>query len=487
MPHSVGVNEHLLSVRHLNCVEGEAPMRSRLVRWSVLSVSMALALSACAKGTGGGTATQAPSKFNPAATFTGTISAMGFAATDEIGKTRVDLAKKALGGADVKLIEGDLDIQQFLSAVAAGDPPDVVYANRDQIGTFASRGAIVPLTSCIKGEQIDTAMYNKNAIAQVTFGDEIYAIPEFNQVQLTMANATLLKQAGLTINDVNGSNWDAATAATKKLVKEPGGKLKVIGFDSKLPEFLPLWAKANGADLISADGKTAQLNTPQVVKALEFAVGIYDAQGGFPKVKAVRDSADFFGKGNQFATSELGAMPMEQWYLNVLNDVSPKAAMEFDAFRTPQGQPLAYSSGSSWAIPKGSKNPEAACRFAKTMTLVDTWKAAADVRLAARKKDGKPFTGILTANVKADEEIQKMVTPGGEPWDSGVKAMYEANQHTFSLPANPADSEFKTAWQGAVNRVLNGQDKPQAALDKAQQDAQAALDKGWAEWTKRTN
>lgn len=121
------------------------------------------------------------------------------------------------------------------------------------------------------------------------------------------------------------------------------------------------------------------------------------------------------------------------------------------------------------------------------MTLVESWKAAAQARLDKRKAEGKPFTGVLTGNVKADEEIQKMVTSGGEPWDAGVKAVYEANQNTFSLPANPADKEFKDAWQGAVNRVLNGQEEPQAAMDRAQKDAQAALDKAWADWTKRTN
>jgi multiple sugar transport system substrate-binding protein len=462
-------------------------MTSPIVRRPVLAVTLALVLTACAKGTGGGTPTQQPGQYNPSATFTGTITVMGFGATDEIGTTRVERAKAALGGADVKLIEGDLDIQQFLSSVAAGDPPDIVYANRDQIGTFASRGAIVPLTACVQGEKIDTSMYNKNALAQVTFGKEIWAIPEFNQVQITMANADLLRDAGLTIADVNGSNWDKVTEAAKKLVKAPGGKVRVIGYDSKLPEFLPLWAKANGADLLSADGRTARLNSPQVVRALEFAVGIYNVQGGFAKVKAVRDSADFFGKGNQFAKDELGAMPMEQWYVNVLNDVSPKAPLTFDTFRTPQGRPLAYSSGSAWAIPKGSKHAAAACRFARTMTLTDTWKAAAQARLDKRKADGKPFTGVLTGNDRADAEIEKMLTSGGEPWDSGVKAFYEANANTFSLPANPADSEFKTAWQGAVNRVLNGQDQPRQALDRAQREAQAALDKAWAGWTKHTD
>ncbi|WP_043629375.1 ABC transporter substrate-binding protein [Nonomuraea candida] len=463
-------------------------MNNPLVRRSVLAVSLALALTSCAKGTGGGAA-PAPSgeRFDPGASYRGAITVMGFGATDEIGATRVGLAEKSLKGAEVKLVEGDLDIQQFLSSVAAGDPPDVIYANRDQVGTFASRGAIIPLTSCVRGEGVDTSMYDKNALAQVTFGGEVYAIPEFNQVQITMANAGLLKAAGLTIGDVNGSDWDKISAAARKLVKAPGGKLRVVGFDSKLPEFLPLWAKSLGADLLSPDGRTARLNSPEVVEALTFAVSIYDAQGGFAKVKAARDSADFFGKGNQYARNELGAMPMEQWYVNVLNDVSPKAPMAFDTFRTPEGEPLAFASGSAWAIPKGAKNAGAACRFAKTMTLVESWKAAARARIDERAAEGKPFTGILTGNVRADAEIRKMITPGGEPWDSGVKAVYEANDHAFSMPANPADKEFEEAWQGAVNRVLNGQEQPRAALDRAQREAQAALDKAWAAWAKRTN
>src|SRR5699024_11703354 len=58
--------------------------------------------------------------------------------------------------------------------------------------------------------------------------------------------------------------------------RSSGGDLEVIGFDSKLPEFLLLWAKANGADLISDDARTAQLDHPKVVEALDFANEIYE-------------------------------------------------------------------------------------------------------------------------------------------------------------------------------------------------------------------
>jgi multiple sugar transport system substrate-binding protein len=262
------------------------------------------------------------------------------------------------------------------------------------------------------------------------------------------------------------------------------GKISVIGFDSKLPEFLPLWAKSNGAELLSSDGRKAQLNDPKVVEALTWAVSIYDDQGGFAAVKAFRDSADFFGAGNQFASNSLGAMPFEQWYVNVLNDVSPTAPLAFDTVHGKDAQPLAYASGSAWAIPKGSANPAAACRFAKTMTQVDTWMKAAEARVTKRTAASKSFTGLLTGNKTADDKIKQtyVKSTGDAKWDAGVEAFYAANDHTFTLPANPADTEFKTAWQDAVNRVLNAQQQPQAALDQAQQEAQTALDKAWSTW-----
>lgn len=437
-----------------------------------------LGTTGCAVGTGGAGDTNAD--YSTDTKLSGDLSVMGFSGVDEVATSRLDYAKQQLGDVKVKLAEGDLDLQQFLSAVATGTPPDIVYANRDQIGSLAARGAIVPLDRCIDGEAIPTGDFVPAALEQVTLDGTVFGIPEFNTIQLTMANSDLLSAAGLTIDDVNGSDWDAVTAANKALAKSSGGGIQVIGYDSKMPEFLPLWAKANGADLISKDGRTAQLDNAAVVEALTWAASIYEDQGGFSAVKAYRDSADFFGEGNQFASGTLGAMPMEQWYVNVLNDVSPDAPMAFDTVRDRSGKTLAYAAGSAWAIPSGSGNPEAACRFARAMTSIDAWQAAAEARIKARDDEGKPFTGILTGNAKADAMIRDMTTSGGEPWDTAVAKMYEANDSTFSLPANPADAEFKSALFDAVNSVLNGKASPEDALATAQKSAQSALDKAWA-------
>ena len=451
----------------------------RIFAGTLAGVACVALVTGCAVGTGG--ADDSDAEYDADADLSGAMTVTGFGTPDELGTTRMELAEEALGDVEVNMVEGGFDVQQFLSAVASGEPPELIYAPRDQIGSLAARGAIIPLDRCIEGEGIDTSAFVQPALDQVTLDGKVYGIPEFNTVQLTMANADLLSQAGLSIEDVNGSSWEAISAATEALMKEEGGKVSVIGFDSKLPEFLPLWAKANGVDLISEDGRTAQLDDPAVLEALTWAVSIYDAQGGFAAVKAYRDAADFFGEGNQFATNTLGAMPFEQWYVNVLSDVSPDAPMAFDTVKDRQGATLAYSTGSAWALPAGSGNPEAACRWARAMTTVEAWEAAANARLELRNEEGKPFTGVLTGNAEADKIIQGMVTSGGEPWDTAVAKMYEANDQTFALPANPADAEFKTALQDAVNSVLNGQAEPEEALNEAQTAAQSALDEAWAD------
>ena len=453
----------------------------RALAATALTGAVGLLLGGCAVGTGG-QAGETDAEYDPDAELSGTLTVMGFSAdVDEVASTRVEMTESELGDVEVKLVEGDLDIQQFLSSVASGEPPSLLYADRDQIGSLAARGAIIPLEDCIDGEGIETGDYVESALAQVTLDGTVYGIPEFNSVQLTMANQQLLDAANLTIDDVNGSDRETMSAAAEALVQRSGDNVTVIGVDSKLPEFLPLWVGAAGGSVMSEDGRTAQLDSEEAVQALEWAAGIYEAQGGFPAIKATRDSADFFGAGNQFATNTLGAMPMEQWYLNVLNEVSPDAPLAFDTVRTTDGEPTAYATGSAWAIPAGSDNPEAACRWARVMTSVDAWRAAADARLALREESGLPFTGILTGNTVADGEIEGMTTADEEPWSSGVAAMYEANDNTFSLPANPADAEFEDAMFEAVNSVLTSGADPAEALKKAQETAQAALDDGWAE------
>ncbi|SCF41376.1 extracellular solute-binding protein [Micromonospora mirobrigensis] len=446
---------------------------SRTLRVTALAGVLTLAVSGCGGVGGGGDSA------GGGGTGKGALTTMGFGLSDEIATTRVDAFKKADPDVDLKITEGAFDEQQFLSAVASGNPPDLVYMDRKLVGTYAKRGSIQPMTDCVKQQNIDMGQYRPAAKDQVTLDGTVYAIPEFSSVRVVYLNEALLRQARLTADQVDLSNWAALPALNARLAKVTGGRLSRIGIDPKIPEFLPMWAKANGADMISADGTKANLDDPKVVEALTTGVKLISDQGGFGKFKSFRDTFDFFGAKNPLATNQIVAWPMEEWFLNQAAKNSPKAELVVKPFVDRQGKPLTMSSGQAWVITKGAKNPDAACAFVKTMTATDTWFAAAKARAEARKAAGQPFTGVYTGNAEADKKIfDELYQPtGNKRFDDAVATIRSVQEAGFAMPASPAGAEFDKAWYDAVNRVLAGQEQPEAALRRAQQEATAALDK----------
>jgi multiple sugar transport system substrate-binding protein len=416
------------------------------------------------------------------ADISGTINVMGFGLGDEIATERVAHFEELYPDVDVQFTEGGLDAQQFLTAVASGTPPDLINVGRDQLSTYAARGALQPLTDCIASHEIDLEQYRPQALAEVTVGGEVYGIPQFYNNVLVIVNTKALEDAGMTVEDLDFSDWDSISALNDALTVGSGNELTRIGFDPKLPEFFPLWAEANGVALLSEDGRTAQLNDPAVVEALEFAVSLLETPGGYAPFKAFRDTWDFFGGNNQVAADQIGAWPMENWYVNVLANVSPDAPLAFVPFQDREGNPLSFTGGSAWAIPTGAANPEAACEFAKVMTSVDAWVRAAEKRAELRAEAGTLNTGVATGNILADEIIMgEIVGPtGNEAIDSGLTVLNDVSPYAIAVAPNPAGAQFKQAWTDAVNRVINGEMSVQESLDQAQAEAQAVLDEAWA-------
>ena len=412
----------------------------------------------------------------------GDLNVSGFSLPDEIASVRVDTFKKTYPDVNLNLPEGSLDAQQFLTAVASRNVPDVIYLSREDLSTYATRGAIEPLDECIETQGIDTSQYRTLAMNQVTLDGQVYGIPEFYSIIALILSDKAFSDAGLSPKNFTTGNWGELAQVNEQLTRDQNGKLTRIGFDPKLPEFFPLWVKANGSQLLSDDGRTAMLNTPEAVEALTYTLGLHDAAGGRQNFMAFRDTWDFFGADNELVADQLAAFPMEQWYFNVLAEASPDLKITVKAFSDRQGNPLTYASGNTWAIPRGAKNPEAACAFMKTMTAPATWLAAAKARAKARAADNQIFTGVFTGNRVADQEIfSKVYKPSGNgPFDNAVKVTLAVQDKAFATPSNPAGAEFKQAWTDGVNRALNGEQDPQAALDQAQQEAQAALDDAWS-------
>lgn len=441
-------------------------------RWK--RVGLLAAVAAVLAAVGATAATAHPS--SAAGHAANVLNIMGFGTNgDDVAKSRFAIAQQAIAPDTVSAPNGGFNAQQFLAAVASGNAPDLVYMSRDQVGTYAADGALQPLTSCIKSQHINTKMYRPAALSQVTYKGKIYGIPEFFDVRTIIADYSVMQQSGVSLKDLNTAHPATLLAAAKKMYQSSGGKVTRIGFDPKLPEFFPIWAKIYGVDIMSKDGLHPHLNDPRAIKALTFAYSLIQAQGGYNAFLAFRNTWDFFGSDNQVAKNQVGAWPMEDWYVNVLAGSSPQVHTLLVPVRTLKGRVINYTSGSAWAIPKGAKNPTDACKWAKAMTAVSTWVAAAKNRIALRKASGGVFTGLRTGNLLADQAIYKLQPKINSWFDQNVKTLSGVMPYSFSIPASPASAQFTTAWTNAVTRVLQGQQTPAQALNQAQQEAVAAI------------
>ena len=408
-----------------------------------------------------------------------TLNIYGFGPGDDVANFRAELAERALGGAEVVNTRGGFNDQTFLAMLASRNVPDIIYMPRGSVGTYAAKGALVPMTSCLRREGINKAQYRKAALQEITYRGTLYGIPEFTSQITLIVNEDVARKAGVRVADIQTTNWRKLRQATLKMRDVQGGRVTRIGFDPKIPEFFPLWVKSIGGDILSKDGLRARLNSPQAIRALEFTISLIRAQGGWDRFKAFRDTWDFFGRGNQVAKDQIGAWPMESWYYNGLADNSPQVNIQAKFFTNRRGGPITMFSGSSWVIPRGSRDQDLACRWAKTMTSVDTWVATAKNRFNLRRRQGRAFTGLYTANARADVKIfEDVYQPmGNRAFDEAVKLLVHASKYAFALPASPASAEFRQAYIDAINRVLEGRQTPRRALNQAQKEAQSAIDK----------
>jgi multiple sugar transport system substrate-binding protein len=444
-------------------------MTGRWKRLALLSAVLTLAVVAAA-----GTASARTDGVARAAA--GTLNIYGYGPGDDVQENRAAYAKDQLSGTTINRPAGDFNDQAFLTRLASGDVPDLVRMGRNRVAQYAAKGVLQNLDACVAPVK---SQYRQGALRAVTYQGHVYGIPEFtNQITL-IVNQSAFKDAGVPITAAQTKNWTQLLATAKKLTKRnASGDITRIGFDPKIPEFFPLWVKALGKDIISKNGLKAQLNSPQAVKALNYTVGIINAEGGWNKFKAYRDTFDFFGKQNPLVKDQLGFWPMESFIYNVFSNNSPDVDLVAKFFTNQAGGPISMFSGNAWAVPKGSKNAADACAYAKAATSVQAWVTAAKKRFDARKAAGSTFTGLYTANSAADRKVYEDIYQSfGHPqFDNAVKILVNAAKYGFELPPSPGGQQFNQAYIDAINRVLTGTQSVKAALDQAQKEAQKAID-----------
>jgi multiple sugar transport system substrate-binding protein len=440
-----------------------------------VTASVAAALTGCSGGGSDGSGADASFSAKPS----GTLKAWAFNNADDVGKARLAYAEKQLKGVKITLDQTQFDAQKFTTRVASGNVPDVVQMDAAYVDTYAAQGLIQPLDSCYSAHDVTpTERFYPQVVDYIKYKSKVYAVPQFYQPPAIILNERVMKQAGVTDADIDTSNPTRLLAAIEKMTVLKGGNPTRIGFDPVATGQPYLWLLGQGGSVVDAKGKPDLVNDANA-KAIDLLKRIYDAQGGYAKVKSFTDAFDTFGDKNQFVTDKVGAQIDAQWYVNVLTPYVKQVQISGVPFKDPQGKPYTTTGGTAYVIPVGAKNKDAACAWALDLTSLDGWMAAGKARSETlAKTPGSINTGLFTGSPEADTKIRDtfVKSSGNKGFDDTIATYYSVLESGKSYGASPAGQALQTAVTNAITSVLLGQKDAKAALQDAQGTATRAYE-----------
>jgi multiple sugar transport system substrate-binding protein len=402
----------------------------------------------------------------------------GMTTGDEVATSRVTYAADHMKGVTITLNKADFDAQKFAAQLASGQVPDIVQMDRSDVAEYAAKGLIYPLDQCYSVNNVKPdSHYYPAVIDSMKYNGKVYGIPQFWQTSALMLNMRLLDKAGVPASDFNTSDPTKLLAAAKKLtVIGSDGAPTQIGLDPNMPGNASSWFLVFGGKIVDSNGKPT-LNDPNNIKALTFLKSLYKEEGGYDKAKSFTNTFDYFGNDNQFVKDQVAAEFNQQWYPNVLTGNTAGVDISGIALKNPQNQSIGIADGAALVIPKGAKNPSAACKWALEMTSDGAWITATKARLkTVAKTPGAIFTGLFTGSSTADKIINDQYTKpsGNKGFDEVIAAYNDSLKHGVSLGSSSAGLDVNTELQNAIVPALDGTKTVKEALDDAQAAAMLA-------------
>jgi multiple sugar transport system substrate-binding protein len=413
--------------------------------WAVLACFvLAFGVAACGDDDddgGGGDAQQAPA-VDPSKAKGDIAWCIGKDTSGAYGET-IDLFKKANPNVNVKLVElpesADEQRAQLVQRLRAeSDECDVLGMDVIWTAEFAAQDWLKDTSSIIEKHRDE---FIPSTLETAEYEDKHWAVPYHTNAGFLYYRTDEVPQAPDTWEQVYSEAAD-----------NNGLVYQGFRYEGLTVNFLEL-LYSGGGKVLSDDGESVEIDSPEAEKALAFMVDGFE-NGAVPKAVATykeEEARRAFENGN--------ATFMRNWpYAYALGKES-KIADDFDIAPFPKygaGQAASVLGGINLGISAFSKNPEAASAFVQFAIGPDVQKA------------NFPKTPVATAAPYDDPALQKDV-----PFAKDLKAAVEQGQ---SRPASPVYSQVSEAIYTNVHDAIQGKTEPKAALTNMKDEIEQALE-----------
>jgi ABC-type glycerol-3-phosphate transport system substrate-binding protein len=364
----------------------------------------------------------------------------------------------------------DTFFQKYPTAVAAGQPPDMVIFHGSEVQQMAAQGLMQPMDDVFTDGSLSAADYNPSLMKQITYNGKIMAVPFDNHGWLLWLNTKLVKDAGLDPENLP-KNGEEFISWAQKLTTDKNGKHPTdAGFDKDnvnvwATEFtwprytMPSTFYQFGADVMSADGKKATLNSPEAVAAVQYWHDLmYKYYVSPPAIPGQTWAGDLF-KVNRMVFMWEGT-----WTQGMMIDNPDVAAIT---------KPLPLNS----LAPDGKKGVKFDAHIFSVPTGVDQkGRDMAKKLMVWLAKNGAAWS--KSGQVPANPAVQQDPVVQSHPSVVAAAAQFKEFGRTDTAASSPKFLEIQTAWETAVGNALASPTADvKAELQKGNDAIQAILDR----------
>ena len=349
-------------------------------------------------------------------------------------------------GVTVKLVEfstsADEQRASFVQRQEAKSGECDIFSS-DVIWTaeFASQKWLMDMTPYVESRKDEII---PATLETVTYDGKIWGMPQQTDAAFLYYRTDQIKDPPAT--------WQAVYAAAKE---NDGIVYQGAPYEGLTCDFLEL-AFAAGGQVLSEDGKTAQIDSPENVKALQFMVdGVKDGTAANGVTTYMEEEARrYFESGK--------ATFMRNWpYAYSLGEKAPAVKGKFKVMPFPEfegGGKAGILGGHNQVISVFSKNPGGALKYIDFVTGKEHQK----VQMLDYSQ-----SSTLTATYD-DPDIQKKY--------EFATQLRDAISQAKARPVSPVYPQISQAIYQNVNEALAGRTSPEEALKKAQTEMQSALE-----------
>lgn len=355
------------------------------------------------------------------------------------------------------IIPDDQYVTKVSTSGASGDLPDLLSVDLIYMPQFNDSEIMADITEKVNGLSFKDSLSPAHMELGEWKGSQ-YGVPYGIDNSALFYNKGLFEEAGLD-PEKPPQDWQEIEGYAKE-IDGLGGKNSGFYFAGNCGgcnEFtaMPLvWAQ--GADALSEDGRTANFDTPEMKRMLEFYRGMVEQDLVIDGAKS--DAGESWVQA--FASGNVGISPSGSFLIAALADSAPDLELGNGFLVGPDGEPSAFGGGDVIGVTAASENQDAAWQYIE-------WMLSEEIQVDVLAKGGFMVDRTDLANNEYASDAIKL-----------MNETIEVAQTPKTLACFQLYNDPNGPWINMFNSAIFGGDVD-AAMAEGQQRAQQILDEAY--------